>query len=114
MMLLYDRAVVLRAFMIGYIALRGLLLRKSGLLRLRVYGLRRGEGINRLLIGGLTIGHLPLLRREDPASAAQADGAAGFPAVLPQVQAGNRDQRPALPGIRGRQQTGMMPAASPT
>ena len=63
-MLLYDRAVVLRAFMIGYIALRGLLLRKSGLLRLRVYGLRRGEGINRLLIGGLTIGHLPLLRRE--------------------------------------------------
>lgn len=64
MMLLYDRAVVLRAFMIGYIALRGLLLRKSGLLRLRVYGLRRGEGINRLLIGGLTIGHLPLLRRE--------------------------------------------------
>ena len=59
------------------------------------------------------MGVLPLLRREDPASAAQADGAAGFPAVLPQVQAGNRDQRPAFPGIRGRQQTGMMPAASP-
>ena len=86
MMLLYDRAVVLRAFMIGYIALRGLLLRKSGLLRLRVYGLRRGEGINRLLIGGLTIGHLPLLRRENQIAAGQTDGAALVPSVLPQVQ----------------------------
>ena len=91
MMLLYDRAVVLRAFMIGYIALRGLLLRKSGLLRLRVYGLRRGEGINRLLIGGLTIGHLPLLRRENQIAAAQADGAARVPFVLPKMQNGNHD-----------------------
>ena len=50
------------------------------------------------------MGVLPLLRRENQIAAAQADGAARVPFVLPKVQEGNHDQRPALSSVRGRQQ----------